>query len=170
MASPQFGAGDRGRAHSGLTNGQKTQLRYWTEFRRYANEQGATLRVGKPQPDCVISMAIGRTDFQLSAAHARGASHRTKLSDHIRVELAVSGANRRSFCDQLEARKGEIASGLGTTPTWVRPAPGRTFRIYVSQDAPIRDPDDWPNQHRWLLDWLQKFDDVFRPLVQSLDA
>ena len=30
--------------------------------------------------------------------------------------------------------------------------------------------DDWPNQHEWLFAWLRKFDDVFRPLVQNLDA
>ena len=35
---------------------------------------------------------------------------------------------------------------------------------------PFTDRDDWPDQHEWLLDWLQKFDDVFRPIVQDLDA
>ena len=117
-----------------------------------------------------MHFAIGRTNFEVGAVHARGAPHRTKLDDHIRVELCVSGPNRNAVCGQLEAQKADIASKLGTTPTWVRPAVGRTFRIYVSKDTPIRNPDDWPDQHRWLLAWLQKFDDVFRPIVQDLDA
>ncbi len=117
-----------------------------------------------------MCFAIGRTDFELRTVHARGAPHRTKLDDHIRVELCVSGANQEAVCGQLEARTAEIASKLGTTPTWVRPAVGRTFRIYVSKSAAIRNPNDWPDQHRWILDWLRKFDDVFRPIVQNLDA
>ena len=72
--------------------------------------------------------------------------------------------------EHLSAKQDEIESKLGIKPTWYGPGNPYQPRIYISKDADPTDRDDWPDQHQWLLTWLQKFDDVFRPIVQDLDA
>ena len=93
-----------------------------------------------------------------------------RLEDHIRIEIVVGGDARLATYDRLKEKKADIESKLRTKLTWYPPASRRQGHIYVSKDADVTNPDDWPDQHRWLLDWLQKFDDVFRPIVQDLDA
>ena len=155
----------------GLTPGQETQLAYWTAFLK--TRVGSAFDKGiarKPQPQSSMAFALGRTDIGLSAVAAKGDPYGVKMEDHIRVEIVTRGANGEAIYDQIEPKREEIESKLGTGLTWARPVDGRQSRIYLSKDADVTDRDDWPDQHRWLLDWLQKFDDVFRPIVQDLDA
>ena len=158
-------------ADSGLTDGRKAQRRFWTQFLRDGSSTLSELRRRTPAADNWMTFGIGRTDIELFAVHARGATNGLKLFDHLRIELIMRGANGESHYRQLHDRKADIESCLGPGPiTWYGPGGVFDCRIYVSKDAPIRDPDHWRSQHEWLLTWLQKFDDVFRPIVQDLDA
>ena len=155
----------------GLSPRQEMQLAYWTAFIKArvgsAFDKGI---VRKPKPQSSMLFVLGRTGVVLSAVATRGDPYGVKGEDHIRVEIVTRGANGEEIYDQIEPRREEIESKLGTALIWARPVGGLQSRIYVSKDADVTDRDDWPNQHRWLLDWLQKFDDVFRPIVQNLDA
>ena len=157
-------------ADSRLTDGRKAQRRFWTAFLRDGSSTLPELRGRKPPADSEMHFALGRTACELVATHARGGPHRLRLEDHIRIEIVVGGDARLATYDRLKEKKADIESKLRTKLTWYPPASRRQGHIYVSKEAPITNPDDWPNQHRWLLEWLQKFDDVFRPLIQNLDA
>ena len=155
----------------GLSTGREAQLAYWAAFIKA--RVGSPFDKGierKPRPQTSMPFQLGRTGIVLFAVAARGDPFGLKSHHHLRVEVVVSRTSREATYDQIEARREDIQSRLGTGLTWVRPGDRRQGRIYVSKDSDVTDRDDWPDQHRWLLDWLQKFDDVFRPIVQDLDA
>lgn len=155
----------------GLTVGQETQFAFWTAFSEAGADVPGTDRYDrKPGRQNWMSFGIGRSEVELLAVAAHGDPAGLLPAHHIRVELVFYGDAAEARYEQVGTKRGEIESGLGTSPTWVDPESGWRPRIYVSKAADVDDRDDWPNQHRWLLEWLQKFDDVFRPLVQNLDA
>ena len=161
----------RTRPQQGLSRRKEMQLAYWTAFIKA--RVGSVFDKGvarKPKPQSSMLFTLGRTSVVLSAVATRGDPYGVKGEDHIRVEIVTRGANGEAIYDQIEAKREEIESQLGTGLTWARPVGGLQSRIYVSKDADATDRDDWPNQHEWLLTWLKKFDDVFQPLVQNLDA
>ena len=155
----------------GLSSRQEMQLAYWTAFIK--ERVGSAFDKGfvrEPKPQSSMLFTLGRTGVVLSAVATRGDPYGVKSEDHIRVEIVTRGANGEAIYDQIKVRQVEIESKLGTDLIWAGPVGGLQSRIYVSKDADATDHDDWPDQHRWLLAWLQKFDDVFRPIVQNLDA
>lgn len=161
----------RAKPQPGLSTGQETQLAYWTAFLNA--RAGSAFDKGtdrKPWARNWLSFGIGRTGVDLLAVAARGDPAGLHPDHHNRVELLLSGGTAEDRYQQLETKRDQIESGLGTSPTWLGPEGGYRRRIYVRKEADVDDPDDWPNQHEWLFAWLRKFDDVFRPLVQNLDA
>lgn len=40
--------------------------------------------------------------------------------------------------------------------------------INVKKTADIKDRMDWPNQHQWFLETLEKFDKFFRPKIKQI--
>ena len=154
----------------GLTPARERQLAYWTAFKQFGESAGTRLRIGKPLAENWTSFGVGRSGITLVAVATKGDPRSVKLEDHIRVELLATGDNRELIYKQLEQKRDRIESELGTALVWAPPGNRRTGRMYFSKDADVTNRDDWPNQHRWLLEWLQKFDDVFRPLVQNLDG
>ncbi len=155
----------------GLSSGQEMQLAFWKAFSKAGVDATGTDRYDrKPQPQNWMTFGVGRTGIDLLAVAARGDPAGLKPHHHLRVEIVPSGANREARYEQITIKKDEIESRLGSKPTWYGPGNPYLPRIYVSKDADVTDRADWPDQHRWLLEWLQKFDDVFRPIVQNLDA
>ena len=158
----------KGKPPSGLTPVRQRQLAFWTAFKEFAESAGTKLRVGKPLAENWTSFGVGRTGIVLAAVATKGDPRSVKITDHIRVEIIAGGPNREAIYQQLEGKREQIESELGARLTWVPPGDRRNGRMYLSKDVDVDDPDDWPQQHKWLLTWLQKFDDVFRPLVKDL--
>jgi hypothetical protein len=155
--------------YQGLTAGRAAQLQYWTMFLRDGAPQYAELKGRRPQPLNWLAFGTGRPDIELYTVHARGMPQSLSPKDHLRVELVTRGPAAPARYNQLLERKAEIDAGFAPdTVTWLGPGGTYARRIYVLKDAPIQDPEDWANQHQWLLSWLRKFDHVFYPIVQSL--
>ena len=155
----------------GLTSGQEAQIAFWRAFSEAGADATGTDRFDrKPQAQNWMTFGVGRTGVEMLAVAARGDPAGLYPHHHLRVELVLFGDSAGTRYERLETKKDEIESKLGVNSIWLGPESGYRPRIYVSKDADVTDRDDWPKQHGWLLTWLQKFDDVFRPLVQNLDG
>ena len=156
----------------GLSSLQATRLAFWTAFKDFAASEGTKLWLSRPPESSSLSSSYWPPSMYLAAvASALGDPAGLNAGSHIRVEAILYGDQSEAWYGKLGAKRDGIESALGDRTTWYEAdETGMRSRIYVSKDADITDRDDWPNQHRWLLEWLQKFDDVFRPLVQNLDA
>lgn len=68
----------------------------------------------------------------------------------------------------LKEQQEAIEDSFGTALDW-HPN-DKNGQVRITEEAAFEDNEDWPRQHEWLADTLERFDKVFRPLVKDLDA
>ena len=111
-----------------------------------------------------MTFAAGRSDFRLLTT----ASTR---NNRIAAYLQIGGLDAKPFFYLLRQRKQEIEQSLGETADW-RELPGKKeSHVYLAnEDTDPTDQSNWPEQHAWLLDRLEKLHTTFRPMVKTLNA
>ena len=85
----------------------------------------------------------------------------------------MSGQDGPAHFHLLKRQSEEIVKELGETPKWRKyPRPDRNLNIVYLDKSNVDVPDetDWPNQHAWLASKLEKFNEVFRPRIMTLNA
>lgn len=147
----------------GLTETQLQHQRYWEAMAACLTQRQSSIRSQKPPPRRWTNYGIGRSYFGLSAT--------TNSRDRrIGVYVYIGGDDAKKFFYLFEKQKDEIEHELGFQLDWQR-LPDLKFSltaIYKENTDPT-DEDDWPNQHRWMADTLERFNSVFRPRVRGLD-
>lgn len=147
-----------------LTETKKFQLDYWTAFRSWIENHSSIIRPTKPLPESWMTFAIGRSDFNLATT----ASMR---NNRIAVYLQIGGSDAKPYFYLLRQQKQEIERTLGEAFDW-RELPGKKeSHVYLAkEDTDPTDQSQWPTQHTWLLDKLEKLNAAFRPIVKTLKA
>jgi hypothetical protein len=146
-----------------LTETQKLQLDYWTAFRKYMEEHPGNVRPTTPLPQNWMGFSAGRSGFTIG----------TKINiqgNWISALLGIGGPNAKPYFYLLHEEKEEIEKEFGEQLDW-RELPGKveSHIVLVLKPADPRDRHDWPRQHAWLRDRLERFHAVFRPRVRQLD-
>jgi Domain of unknown function (DUF4268) len=142
----------------------KLQLEYWTEFRRYMEEHPGNVRPRlTPQPNNSMAFSAGRSGFTIvTTINIRG--------KRISVYMLISGPNAKPCYYLLHDEKEEIEKEFGEKLDWrERPGQVESHVWLVLEPADPSDRSDWPRQHAWLRDRLERFRAVFRPRVRQLD-
>ena len=146
-----------------LTEGQKIQLAFWTDFRTYVDDVGAEFKSVKPQPQNWLNFGIGRTGFSISPIASLGRQWQTVSDSHeLRVDLWLPD---RDTCDALQAQSEEIASALKKDLIW---HDSRGFRLSVRREADFHDKSKWPEYIQWLVGGMNDFYKYFRPIIRTL--
>ena len=135
--------------------------RYWTEFSQFMEERGSTVRTTKPLPQYWMNFAIGKTDFRMVAILQR-------LQHRVGVELNISGPNAHAHLHHLQDDS-DIERALGPGLEWRLLQKSGQLRLFGPNSMSPQDAVDWPNQHQWLAETLEKFDGVLRPRIAVLD-
>ena len=91
-----------------------------------------------------------------------------RREQRISVQLNLSDPDREAHFGLLEKERERIEAELGGPLEWL--AKNFQVRLTFSEEASLHEENDWPRQHDWLAETLEKFDRVFRPLVRDLDA
>lgn len=144
-----------------LNRSQTLRLRYWSAFREYLQQAKSKLRPQKPGKDHWYSFGIGTT-------HAYIAALLITKRDRIAVELYLRSDDAKELFEALQGHKAHIESAVGTALEWRELPDRKSSRIVLGRDADAYDEGDWPNQFAWLKETLEKFDNVFRPLMATL--
>jgi hypothetical protein len=143
---------------------RKLQLEYWTAFRRYMEDHPGKVRARlKPQPHGSMAFAVGRVGFTIiTTINIKG--------KWISAWLLMGGPNAKPCFYLLHEEKEEIEKEFGEKLDWrERPGQVESHVVLVLEPADPSDRDDWPQQHGWLRDRLERFHAVFRPRVRQLD-
>ena len=134
--------------------------KFWAQFRDYISQRGSQLQPRERKSTRYLVFDIGRQSFAMSAWR----NQRDKLCC---IELYMTGKNASAHFYQLKEEREEIESEFGESLVWQE----KYKNVVVSQGFDnLTDESDWPNQHKWLADNLEKFDKVFRPRVKALNA
>jgi hypothetical protein len=146
-----------------LSETKKLQLEYWTSFKDYVLGKSDILKPQKPLPQHWTNMAIGRSYFHLTAAV-------DTWDKKISVILVMSGPNAKPHYYLLERNKEQIEQELGLVPEWRELPDNKESHITIRRNIDPTDRASWPEQHKWLMDGLEKFHSVLGPRIKQLNA
>ena len=143
-----------------LSPARLQRKKFWAQFRNYISQRGSQLQPRERKSTRYLVFDIGRQSFAMSAWR----NQRDKL---CLIELYMTGKNASAHFYLLKEEREEIESEFGESLVWQE----KYKNVVVSQSFDnLTDESDWPNQHKWLADNLEKFNEVFRPRVKALSA
>lgn len=154
------------RATDGAELSERSILRreYWTGLHERLNAVGGAVHGNRtPGRRSWMAYSIGRSGFSIVAA----INMRDKF---IRVELYIKGEDAEEYLNFLGAGIDEIEQELGYELEWGdQQATSRDCRIshYLRNTDP-RNKSDWPRQHEWLVEHLNKMHQAFAQRVRDL--
>ncbi len=147
-----------------LSETQESQLRFWTGLGEYMADNGSSLNYPTSIAGRSILFSIGRTNFSLMTwlAHTR---------NEIGIWLYVKGDNAEAHFRLLKEQQEEIHDEFGEMLEWIELPGSNTNRICLAKvDTDPLDENDWPHQYEWFTTRLERFDQVFRPIIKELNA
>lgn len=147
---------------------KQLQLRFWTGFRVYMEQQKSFVRCQKPLPQHWTNHAIGRSGAHLCSIVSTLNSVTNTPGSEIRVELYMDAPSAKAEFSILETRKTEIESQLGFPLTWHNPEGKAICKLYTRQDADIMNENLWPQHFAWLKKNLEIMHRVFSPLMKEV--
>ena len=143
---------------------RKRQLEYWSTLRDKLNEVNGPIRGNRePQARGWMAYSVGRSGFGLSATTIR-------QKNQLRAGLYISGDNANAFFRLLIEQRDEIEQEYGSELEWEELPNVRHCRIssYLG-DVDTQNESDWPRQHAWLAESLNKMYGIFSSRIQELD-
>lgn len=133
---------------------KQLQMKYWTALSNLAVRRNSPVRFRKPYGKNFI-------DCEQRDKVKIGAYHNINRKE-IGVSLYIEGKYLNWLKEQCEASERELYDDIG----WDHPS-----QIYLSQnESDPRDESQWEKQHQWLLEKLELFNQVFRPMLHKLNA
>jgi hypothetical protein len=137
---------------------------YWIAVHDLLKERGSTLSGIKPLPQHWNDFAIGRSHFWLQASC-------NNKEQRIAVKLGMGGPHADDHYKQLLAQRTQIEDQLHTDLEWLSfSGKKQRYICLYKKDVDPSSRDDWHAQHRWLIDNLERFHEVFQPLIRNLTS
>ena len=131
--------------------------KFWNDFRAYLTEIKSPLKPMKMPPRSYLTFSLGISGFKLSAM-------REVKKRHIGVRLYISGPDATAHFYRLIAQREAIERELGTPLEWTESFGQNPCRVTLRKDdIDLTDEDEWPHQHKWLAEMLERFTEVFVP-------
>ena len=147
-----------------LPENQQRQIRYWTGLQEYMIEKGSSLSCPSPRPSRYRGLSIGRTDFWLMI-------WQTPTRSEIGIWLCIDGENREAYFHLLQEEQDDIHTEMGEELEWIELLGKQRNRICLhKEDTDPQDESDWPQQFEWFTTKLERFNQVFRPRIRTLNA
>lgn len=147
-----------------LTDTKLLQQEYWTALREHMDENSSSVKPTKPLPQHWMNFAVGRSKFHLY-------TFANTKEGRIGLGLTMTGPDAKPHYHLLSQQREQIENEFGEPLEWMELPGGKENRIELHDtQADPNNHDDWPNQHAWLSENLEKFDSVFRTRVKQLDA
>lgn len=149
---------------TGSGQGGALIYKYWSEFGDYLTAKKSVLKARAPRTKPYSVMSIGRSGFNLTAeAYIR--------KRYMWVTLLMRGNDSTAHFNLLHEEKDAIENEYGSELEWhEEPNKKRSRIVAVKKDIDIADNEDWRNQHEWLADNLEKFQQIFQKRILKLNA
>lgn len=128
------------------------QLKFWTDFKEYAEQESLNLRLRKAHPQHWYDLSFGRSDCQITLTVN---SQKKELACEIYIPNS-----KETFDDFLE-NKVEIETKLGRLE-WMELPKKKASRIKKSVKGDFAKEKEWSNYFQWLGETALKFQEVFK--------
>ncbi|MCA3155130.1 MAG: DUF4268 domain-containing protein [Burkholderiales bacterium] len=148
---------------AGLSSLNQLQRRYWEAFRTLLVARKNQLKIPNKAPaQHWLSFSIGRSNFWISAVL-------NSKDNSIGIEFSFNGPLKQTWFNILHTQRVEIETSAGSELVWDALENKKSSRIALYKE--VVDPKNekqWPAQHLWLAETLEKLFGIFKPYVQNL--
>ena len=162
--SPGVSRDTRRAASQELSDKQQWRIRYWTGLRDFMIDNGSGLKCRTPRDSSDFRFSIGRTYFTIYACLA-------SREREISIQLYMAGDFAKAHYHLLKEQQKKIHNEFDETLEWDERPENTRSRISLSKAGtdPL-DENDWPHQYAWFTTKLERFNQVFRPRIRTLNA
>lgn len=150
------------------TEHKQLQLRFWTAFKAFMEENGSFVKCQKPAYQHWMNHAIGRSGVHLASIVSIWNSVTNKKGPEIRVDLYISNPNAKQEYAELEKQKAALEQSLGFPLSFHNDENKQACRVYTREDADFTDESLWHEQFEWLHQHLEAMHRVFAPVMKKL--
>jgi DNA-binding phage protein len=144
-----------------FTERQLQNIEYWKRLCEHLERRDSCLQRPTANASHYRDLRIGIKGFSLRA-------RQTIKHKEISASLVMRGANAIGHFYALRVQEEEIERDFGDKLEWWARAKSEKRVAFRNQDADPTDEKDWPNQHEWLVDMLEKLYKVFHPRLEKL--
>ncbi|MEQ9063722.1 MAG: DUF4268 domain-containing protein [Vicingaceae bacterium] len=145
-----------------FTDTKLLQQEYWQGLRSFMDENGAKFKMQKPLPQHWTNIAIGRSDFHLSAAVST-------RDNTLSIWLNITGVNAKGFFDKLSAQsKEESFEKISPDLRWERMDNNKQSAVILSTNGDMTNRSQWIEQFGWFKENLELFISLFKPIIKKL--
>jgi hypothetical protein len=148
-----------------LTSTEELKLEYWQSFKDYVLDQKTDIRTSKPSIKHWM-------DFRLGTSRAHTVAAFNTRNGDLGVCLWIGNSkDRLAVFNLLENERDAIEKEIGCELEWEERPEWKSSRISLGNpDLDPKDRDSWQEQHKWMLDNLEKFNEVFGSRVRDMDV
>ncbi len=144
-----------------FTERQLQNIKYWKRLCKHLERSDSCLQRPTANASHYRDLQIGIKGFSLRA-------RQTIKHKEISASLVMRGANAIGHFYTLRVQEEEIERDFGDKLEWWAKAKYEKRVAFRNQDADPADENDWPNQHEWLVNVLEKIYKVFYPRLEKL--
>ena len=151
---------------------KETQLRYWTAFRKVLLSTKGPAKPQKAHPDNYLIMTIGRAGFHLAGGtNSRDSWIRAELYfNHGELKKRAPYRDANAYFHALEQTRDVIERELEFSLEWEGLSTRGACRVATyKRGCDPTDESDWPAQHEWLADRLNRLHGVLAPRIKVLE-
>lgn len=141
---------------------KQSQLEFWIALHKRLFDEKSQLLATTPLPQQWNNFAIGRSGVWMDATIRPSKSN-------ISVWLIMGTKKSPVFFPQLEQQKEAIEQEFCEPLEWNNSPELKQWRIGVTESGlDFADRSAWPQWQKWIIEKLNKFDQVFRERIQLL--
>ncbi|MBL7128130.1 MAG: DUF4268 domain-containing protein [Ignavibacteria bacterium] len=145
-----------------LTDTKLLQQEYWQGLKDFLNENGSRIRMQKPQPQHWTNIAIGKSDFNLSASVST-------RDNTLSIWLNITGQNAKDNFDKLlEIAKDQSLNEIDSSLQWLRMDDKKQSAIILTTNGEMTKKNQWENQFQWFKKNLETFTNFFKPILKKM--
>jgi len=145
---------------SELSDTKLMQLDFWTDFRRFGQENNSKLRFRKPYPQHWYDISVGSSKAHLALIC-------DTQNNQIRCEFYIP--DDKELYKSLEAFKIDIENELDYDLDWMLLEGRKASRIRTVTNADISKSANWEEYFSWLINAAESFQRVFIKYVSKVE-
>jgi Domain of unknown function (DUF4268) len=144
-----------------IPKAKQLQLEFWTEFRKYLEDNESHLHSQKPLPQHWTIFSIGRSYFYIvSTINTR--------ENKVEVYLCVAGADAKKNFKVLISQKDEIEKEFGPGLNWRELPNKKESQIRIFKEGNVINKENWPELNVWLKATIEKFHKIFSKRIKAI--
>lgn len=145
-------------ANKELTDTKLLQLEYWEKFKEYGENLGSKIKFRSGLPQHWYDASIGSSSCHLSWT----VNSSKKL---IATEIYID--NNKDLFNYISQYKEEIEDRIENKLEWLGLENKKACRIKLQRNADFNNKEDWNDQFAWLMEYGEKFQDIFGSIIKK---